>query len=313
MDKNLLQVSTIQPRTATANVYKWLVSIVLILVSVSVTQVSTERVARATELTCAEGGACEVGHTGPGGGIVFYVHASGTFSCREEMASQCNYLEAAPVNWLTGSSGDPQRSWASNDNNIRLGTTLEVLGSGYQNSIAIVLQGGNTADDSAAVLSRGYSNNGLADWYLPSKIELGFLQDQKARLSTNNVDSYNTYWSSSELTGATEKRVWVHSFARDTWNSKTSPDKSALHFVRPIRAFSDLQQSTYTVSFDGNGSTGGSVPGNQTKTHGLILTLSSNTGSLVKTGYTFGGWNSAANGSGTSYAAGASYEENAAV
>ncbi|MFZ9892069.1 MAG: InlB B-repeat-containing protein, partial [Ilumatobacteraceae bacterium] len=77
--------------------------------------------------------------------------------------------------------------------------------------------------------------------------------------------------------------------------------------------YAQWSAAMYVVSFDGNGSTGGSVPGNQTKTHGVILTLSSNTGSLVKTGYTFGGWNSAANGSGTSYAAGASYEENAAV
>ena len=71
--------------------------------------------------------------------------------------------------------------------------------------------------------------------------------------------------------------------------------------------------NTYVVSFDGNGSTGGSVPGSQTKTHGDDLTLASNSGSLVKTGYTFGGWNTAAGGSGTSYAEGALYGVDAAV
>jgi hypothetical protein len=39
----------------------------------------------------------------------------------------------------------------------------------------------------------------------------------------------------------------------------------------------------------------------------VALTLQTNTGSLAKTGYTFSGWNTAADGSGTSYAEGASY------
>ena len=38
--------------------------------------------------------------------------------------------------------------------------------------------------------------------------------------------------------------------------------------------------------------------------YGATVTVLGNTGSLVKTGYTFTGWNTAANGSGTSYTAG---------
>jgi len=51
----------------------------------------------------------------------------------------------------------------------------------------------------------------------------------------------------------------------------------------------------------------------QIKTHDVTLTLASNSGNLAKTGYTFAGWNTAADGSGTSYAPGASYTSNAAV
>lgn len=65
--------------------------------------------------------------------------------------------------------------------------------------------------------------------------------------------------------------------------------------------------SSYTIRYDGNGHTGGSAPSAQTKSLGQDLTLSANTGSLVKTGYTFMGWNTAADGSGTTYAEGASY------
>ena len=48
---------------------------------------------------------------------------------------------------------------------------------------------------------------------------------------------------------------------------------------------------TYTVSFNKNGATSGSVPGNQTWAESTTaLTLSGNTGSLGLPGYTFGGW-----------------------
>jgi uncharacterized repeat protein (TIGR02543 family) len=62
------------------------------------------------------------------------------------------------------------------------------------------------------------------------------------------------------------------------------------------------------VTYDGNGSTGGSVPtDSNTYAAGVTVTVLANTGSLVKTGSTFSGWNTAANGSGTSYATGATF------
>ena len=69
--------------------------------------------------------------------------------------------------------------------------------------------------------------------------------------------------------------------------------------------------TSYTVTFDANGSTGGTKPSDQTKTHDVTLVLAANTGTLVKTGYTFAGWNTAADASGTSYAEGANYTDNA--
>ena len=71
--------------------------------------------------------------------------------------------------------------------------------------------------------------------------------------------------------------------------------------------------TTYTVTYNGNSNSGGTVPSNQTKTDGVNLTLASNSGTLVRTGYTFAGWNTAANGSGTDYAVGATYTANASA
>ncbi|MFP3388509.1 InlB B-repeat-containing protein [Brevibacillus sp. SIMBA_040] len=65
-----------------------------------------------------------------------------------------------------------------------------------------------------------------------------------------------------------------------------------------------VQVPTYTVTYNGNGETSGTAPiDNNTYQQGDTVTVLGS-GSLAKTGYTFAGWNTAANGSGTSYAAG---------
>lgn len=69
---------------------------------------------------------------------------------------------------------------------------------------------------------------------------------------------------------------------------------------------------TYTVSYDGNANTSGTAPSNQTKTENVDLTLS-DPGTLLRTGYTFTGWNTAPDGSGTNYAASATYTANASA
>lgn len=63
--------------------------------------------------------------------------------------------------------------------------------------------------------------------------------------------------------------------------------------------------STYTVTYDKNGATSGSVPTDNTNyKNGATVTVKNNSGSLAKTGYTFAGWNTKADGTGTTYTAG---------
>lgn len=65
---------------------------------------------------------------------------------------------------------------------------------------------------------------------------------------------------------------------------------------------------TYTVTYDANGAMGGSVPTDSgIYEQGQSVTALGNIGGLMRTGYTFAGWNTAANGSGTSYSGGAPF------
>lgn len=66
------------------------------------------------------------------------------------------------------------------------------------------------------------------------------------------------------------------------------------------------------VHYDGNSNSAGTAPADQIKIQNVALPLS-NEGSLVRTGYRFIGWNTAANGSGDIYAAGELYSANASV
>ena len=63
-----------------------------------------------------------------------------------------------------------------------------------------------------------------------------------------------------------------------------------------------LVPSGYSVTYDANGASSGTLPTDaNTYATAATVTVLGNTGSLTKTGYTFTGWNSAANGSGTHY------------
>ena len=67
-------------------------------------------------------------------------------------------------------------------------------------------------------------------------------------------------------------------------------------------------EPTYTVSYQGNGSTGGSVPVDSgSYEEGETVTVLGNTGPLIRSGYSFAGWNTEAGGGGMSYAVSATF------
>ena len=78
---------------------------------------------------------------------------------------------------------------------------------------------------------------------------------------------------------------------------------------KTVTLYAQWQADTYTVSYNAGGGSG--APGNQTKTYGVNLTLSSQTPTWA--GHTFVSWNTMADGTGTSYSPGGTYSANAGV
>ena len=86
---------------------------------------------------------------------------------------------------------------------------------------------------------------------------------------------------------------------------KGSSSSKAMYLSNIAVTYETIAATTYTVTYDKNGATSGSVPTDATSyTSGATVTVKGNSGNLAKTGYTFAGWNTKADGTGTTYAAG---------
>jgi len=84
-------------------------------------------------------------------------------------------------------------------------------------------------------------------------------------------------------------------------------------FIANVTLYAQWLLDSFTVTYDGNGSDSGSPPvdGSSPYTFGATVTVLANI-DLAKTGYTFAGWNTQADGLGTDYASGASFSMPAA-
>lgn len=165
-----------------------------------------------------------LGDTGPGGGIIFYV-ADEPFVCGPTGNALCQHLEVAPYGWYDDGP-DPTRTWSAlaNQSTPVDGANGTAIGSGSANSEAIAYQGGNNADNSAAVLAREYDGGNQVDWYLPSRGELDQLHIY------NQFAGVGGYWSSSQVGGGEAWDQGQNGFQGEAQKSSQTP-------VRPIRAF----------------------------------------------------------------------------
>jgi hypothetical protein len=170
-----------------------------------------------TAATCANGGACIVGNTGPGGGKVFYVASSNFTSTGSNCGTACKYLEAAPsdhssrVEWCSNTSSSP-------------GVTATGIGSGMSNTTTA----DSTCTSGAIQVAADYANNSKTDWHLPSKDELAQLFIQRTKVGGFTA---NFYFSSSEYPPGF---AWFQSFYN---GYQDLANKSDTFYVRPVRAF----------------------------------------------------------------------------
>lgn len=155
--------------------------------------------------TCAEGGQCVVGDTGPGGGVVFYDAG--------EDREWGRYLEAAQPYWGDGLPAEMKGSNYS----IRGGEIPARVNEGALSKSApfstsnTALGGGKAAWETVkdfrcngcvTNIIAEYNKGAISDWYLPNKKEL-------SELFNSNVRPMNSpyYWTSTGATSSSKQLV----------------------------------------------------------------------------------------------------------
>jgi hypothetical protein len=147
-----------------------------------------------------------------GGGIIFYVDASGEHG-----------LIAAKVD--QGKAG-----WGCQTSKIPGADGIEI-GTGFQNTLDII--NACQEENIAARLCFDLVLDGYDDWFLPSKDELNQLFLQKDRVGGFVIDVTAPYWSSTEY--EIHNAAWRQTFA--DYFEQTIYDKYNVYNVRAIRSF----------------------------------------------------------------------------
>ena len=124
-----------------------------------------------------------------------------------------------------------------------------------------------------------------------------------ATLSPTNASNTLVAWSSSgpSIASVNQSGVVTAVAAGAATVTATSVDNSSVNASCTVNIYLDL-------TYNANGSTGGSVPTDSNNyQQGATVTVLGNTGSLARTSYNFAGWNTQANGNGTTYTQGQTF------
>jgi len=269
------------------NFVKVVAAALLMVTLVAVGEWSDETITRAVDPTCAEGGVCEVGDIGPGGGIVFYVTAT-PFTSDASCGSNCLYLEMAPKNWYGGSS-DPGLTLGSRGEDNLSTRSNTAIGLGFKNTSLMKA----TSPTKIAVFGRQLPNlNAKTDWFLPNLSEYlqikAFLSSSICTAGTRCAD-YTTVQGTDYWTSHYEGSYgWAYKFPGTGFvdNGGNRVDNGKL--VRPIRAFKSV---AFSVTYDSQ--LGSAITAGSTTTGGSIST---SPGTPTRTGYEFVGWFAGASG-----------------
>ena len=144
-------------------------------------------------------------------------------------------------------------------------------------------------------------------WRLPTYSEMSGIRSYVSAFSlvysgyySNGSLGYTGYYGHwwSATADSSSKQYNLHNYNESLYTN--GEYKNLGYSVRCIRS----NPGTLTINFDGNGSTGGSTASQQIAAGN---TASLNANGFTRTGYAFTGWNTAADGSGTSYADGVDY------
>ena len=176
--------------------------------------------------------------------------------------------------------------------NTKYGTLTDV--SATSNVVTL-----SSANVEMFVLETGYNSSGFS-FKGTSNISNNYLTWTSGNsLNKNGTKSANTSWTITWSSGT----ATIANNSTSTRLIRFNSDRFAC-YTSSTGTLAQVYKKAYKVTYNGNGSTGGSVPTDANYYYkNASVTAKTNSGTLVRTGYTFNGWNTKADGSGTAVAA----------
>ena len=189
---------------------------------------------------CSQGGGCEVGDTGPGGGTIFYISPT-VINVATGISTGGTYLEVAPRNW-SGLSVESTTAWAKATTSVA--GTSSAIGSGAENTRLI--NNALTTNSVAAKIAADLTFGTKSDWFLPSTLEVKEMYEALYLPSLAGNLGINNYWSSTQSSTATQ----ADAYGFGSGGVVVSTTKTGTNVLRPIRAYSPDTITVTTVPAD---------------------------------------------------------------
>jgi hypothetical protein len=195
----------------------------------------------ATALSCANGGPCSIGQTGPGGGLIFITPTTTGNTTGK-------YFEAAPSGW-SGSANDPIGKLCTNATNVA-GASGTAIGTGETNTdlFANSAACGPSVTDTATALVL----NGKDDWFIPSYDELKQMYSALHKAVGGALGGFNTisnsdYLSSSDHPSLIGYAMYGWFGSSDGVGGWGQTSKTQAFAYRPVRSY--VATSTSTINY----------------------------------------------------------------
>lgn len=192
--------------------------------------------------------------------------------------------------------------------------------SGKTSNSAAVYAGQSAGGNSSIQLRTKNSNSGIITTTSGGRVKKVIVtwNDNTASGRTLNVYGKNSaYSAATDLYGTSTQGTLLGTIVKGTSTELNISDgyeyiglrsASDAMYLTEIKIIWTTAPSTYSVTYNANGATSGDVPVDNTSySSGASVTVLGNTGNLAKTGHTFSGWNTAADGTGTNRAVGSTF------
>ena len=180
------------------------------------------------------------------------------------------------------------------------------IGGGKSNSSPSTITGTEALTQAVDYIVIDHDGRSNKDFSITSIVVETSSSNEFTTITSTTTVSNPDISSGGTITITPASQIAANSFYKITINWSGSSSKNYGLDTKTIKFYQKAATSSWTVTYNANGATSGTVPTDDTEydADNNKVTVLGNTGSLAKTGYTFDGWNTKADGSGDDYAAG---------